>query len=370
VLKASPRQKILLYIITFLVCFLACETFLRIKEHKENKNAIYGFHPYLQNTLNIKDGKLHINSHGFRADEITKSKPYGTYRIFVVGGSTVLCDKMPFEKTHVRVLEKLLKQHYQQQIKIEVLNAGNSWHTTEHSIIKYLFKIKDFDPDLIILWHAANDLYRSFAPKRLCHRKFQSDYSHFWGPISDVVFMHAEENTRFWPKIIPHSFLLNRLYALFEGRFYTDLRKAIRSRKLKAIDISEFPSLKSFRRNLNSMIQVVQNNEVKLILATQPFLYNDGLSEAEKKSIWFPEAFCTNENNEYPNIKSMELGVNLFNSETKKIAELHHIPLVDLEANIPKNGTFFYDDFHYTEKGNKLMAETLFEFIKNNKIIE
>jgi lysophospholipase L1-like esterase len=118
------------------------------------------------------------------------------------------------------------------------------------------------------------------------------------------------------------------------------------------------------------MIQIVQNDQVKFILATQPFLYNNSLSEAEKKSIWFPKAFCTNENNEYPNIKSMEFGVNLFNSETKKIAEFHHIPLVDLEAHIPKNRKYFYDDFHYTEKGNQLMAETLFEFIKNNKIIE
>jgi hypothetical protein len=343
---------------------------LRIKEHQKNKNAIYGFHPFLQNTLNIKDSSLHINSHGFRADEITKAKPEGTYRIFIVGGSTVLCDKMPYEKTHVRILEKLLQQHYQKQIKIEVLNAGNSWHTTEHSIIKYLFKIKDYNPDLIILWHAANDLYRSFAPKRLCHREFQSDYSHFWGPISNVIFEHYEETTRYCPKIIPHSFLLNRLYILFESRFYTDLRKAIRSHKLKEIDVSEFPSLKSFKRNLNSIVKIVQNDQVKLILATQPFIYHEKLSEAEKKRIWFPKAFCINENNEYPNLKSMELGMNLFNSATKKIAEIHQIPLVNLEAHIPKNGKYFYDDFHYTANGNQLMAETLFEFIKNNKIIE
>lgn len=98
VLRISPKHKILFYTIIFLVCFFTCETMLRIKGHQKNKNAIYGFHPFLQNTLNIKDNDLHINSHGFRADEITKAKPEGTYRIFVVGGSTVLCDKVPFEK--------------------------------------------------------------------------------------------------------------------------------------------------------------------------------------------------------------------------------------------------------------------------------
>ena len=113
IFKVTPTHKILLYVIIFLACFLMCEILLRIKEHKRNENAIYGFHPFLQNTLNIKDSRLHINSHGFRADEIIKAKPDGTYRIFVVGGSTVLCDKMPFEKTHARILEKLLQQHYQ-----------------------------------------------------------------------------------------------------------------------------------------------------------------------------------------------------------------------------------------------------------------
>ena len=56
--------------------------------------------------------------------------------------------------------------------------------------------------------------------------------------------------------------------------------------------------------------------------------------------------------------------------ETKKIAELYHIPLVDLKAHIPKNREFFLDDCHYTAKGNQLVAETIFEFIKNKKIIE
>ncbi|MFX0199077.1 MAG: SGNH/GDSL hydrolase family protein [Candidatus Hodarchaeota archaeon] len=367
VLKISPIQKILLYIIILLACFLVCEMILIIRQHNKDEHAIYSFHPFLQNTLNIKDSRLHINSHGFRADEITKAKPDGTYRIFVVGGSTVLCDKRPFDKTHVRILERLLQQHYQNKIKIEVLNAGNSWHTTEHSIIKYLFKIKDFDPDLIILWHAVNDLYRSFAPERLAHRKFQSDYSHFLGPIANIVFKHFKDHARSWPTIIRHSLLLDRIFILFEDRLYSDLRK---SNKLKAIDISEFPSLKSFERNLNSLIQILKNDQVKLILATQPFLYHEKLSEAERVMIWFPEFFCIDENREYPNLKSMELGMNLFNSVTEKIAEIHHIPLVDLEAHVPKNRAFFYDDFHYTEKGNQLIAETLFEFIKNNKIIE
>ncbi len=366
----SPIHKILFYTVILLVCLTASEVLLRLKEHEQNKNAIFGFHPFLQNTQNINDSKLNINSHGFRGNEITEAKTAGTYRIFVLGGSSVLCDKVPFEKSHARILERMLHQHYQNQMKIEVLNAGDHWHTTEHSIIKYLFKIKDFQPDLVILWHGINDLYRSFSSKRLAFKKFQSDYSHFLGPVSDIVSKHFEENKRLWPTITVHSRTHYRIFTLFESKLYTDLRKHLQSNKFKTIDISEFPSLKSFQRNLNSFIQITHNDRVKLILATQPFLYHEGLSEAEKSSIWFPKWFCVNENNEYPDFKSMELGMNLFNSETKKIAEIYNIPLVDLEARVPKNLDYFLDDCHYTEKGNQLIAETIFEFIKNNKLIE
>ncbi|MEJ2705636.1 MAG: SGNH/GDSL hydrolase family protein [Sedimentisphaerales bacterium] len=277
---------------------------------------------------------------------------------------------MPFEKTHVRILEKLLQEHYQRQIKIEVLNAGNSWHTSEHSIIKYLFKIKDYDPDLIIVWHAINDLYRSFTPERLVHRDFQPDYSHFWGPLSDIIMGHFDANTRLWPTVTLHSHIIGRLRYFLSKWLYSDLRNFIQTRRNKEIDVSEFPSLKSFARNLTSLIQITQNDRVKLVLATQPFLYNAQLSEAEKKTIWFPQSFCTNKNNEYPNLRSMELGMNLFNAKTKRIAALHRIPLIDLEARVPKNQDYFVDDCHYTVKGNQLIAETIFEFIKAKDIIE
>jgi lysophospholipase L1-like esterase len=362
--------KVVFCMVSFAACFWVAETILRVRGHEQYEKPFYSCHPFLQNSLNIRDSQLHVNSHGFRGEEITKTKPDGTYRIFVVGGSTVLCDKASYEQSHVRILEKLLQRHYQDTMKIEVMNAGNSWHTSEHSLIKYLFKIKDYDPDLIILWHAINDLYRSFAPQRLARREFQTDYSHFWGPFSNIIMEHFDAEAGFYPTITLHSHIGDRFVHVLKTWPYSDIRNAIQARRNREIDVFEFPSRASFTRNLTSLIHIMQDDRVELVLATQPFLYNTQLTQAEKQTIWFPQAFCINKDNEYPSLASMERGMNQFNSETKRIAALHDIPLIDLEPQVPKNHEYFLDDCHYTPKGNQRVAETIFEFVVGKNIIE
>ncbi len=193
IIRISSKSKIVFYGLLFLLCILPFELLLRSHEkQKFNQTAIYEVHPFLQNQLNIHDTHSHINSSGFRGENIQKHKPAEIFRVFVMGGSTVFGWGVPFEQSHVRILEKHLKQFYPNR-KIEVLNAGASWHSSEHSVIKYLFKIKDFQPDLIILWHGINDLYRLFPSEKFSSvREFQADYSHFLGPMASMVFQHFE----------------------------------------------------------------------------------------------------------------------------------------------------------------------------------
>jgi hypothetical protein len=160
-LVITPFHKIAFYSCLLVAILLPAELLLRVFQEAE-PNFLGSFHPYLQNRLKANDEETHINSHGFRGEEITLQKPDGVIRIFVIGGSTVYCDRIPYESSHVRRLEKTLASHYPDHT-IEVLNAGNHWHTTQHSLIKYLFKIKEYEPDLIILLHTINDLYRSFS---------------------------------------------------------------------------------------------------------------------------------------------------------------------------------------------------------------
>ena len=59
----------------------------------------------------------------------TADKPANTYRIFVLGGSTVFCGRLPYEQTHCALMQERL-QAANPDVKIEVLNAGVSGDTS------------------------------------------------------------------------------------------------------------------------------------------------------------------------------------------------------------------------------------------------
>lgn len=100
---------------------------------------------------------ININSHGFRGPEFSESKPDDTYRIFVLGGSTMYGWGTTSDST---TIPGHLQAMYDEQdlfLKTEVINAGipNIVSFTEHWMIKT--RLLDMDPDLFIIYDGLND---------------------------------------------------------------------------------------------------------------------------------------------------------------------------------------------------------------------
>ncbi|MFQ5506855.1 MAG: hypothetical protein ACE5F1_18950, partial [Planctomycetota bacterium] len=104
--RLGPGQRVAIAVLGLVLLVGPCEVAFRVNRRNQ-KRTIAALHPFLQNQ-NLP-GRLHVNSHGFRGEEIQKEKPDGAFRIFVMGGSTVFCERVPFEKSHVRLLEKKLR---------------------------------------------------------------------------------------------------------------------------------------------------------------------------------------------------------------------------------------------------------------------
>jgi len=104
-----------------------------------------------------------INNEGFRGSEILKEKPANTYRIFVVGGSTVFGDSSTSDNT---TIPGYLQQEFDKtnlDFKVEVINAGQmgmySWgelQTVKNTLIHY-------NPDLVIIYDGWNDLINPYS---------------------------------------------------------------------------------------------------------------------------------------------------------------------------------------------------------------
>ena len=97
------------------------------------------------------------NSHGFRGVEFSAEKPPDTYRIFLIGGSTMFGEHVDESGTKSTHLQKLFADQ-NLDFDIEVINAGisSAWSKTEIRMVKE--KIINYDPDLLIVFDGWNDV--------------------------------------------------------------------------------------------------------------------------------------------------------------------------------------------------------------------
>ena len=105
---------------------------------------------------------LNINSHGFRGGEITLEKPNNTYRIFMVGGSTMFGMGATSDEKTIPGFTQTLMDKLELNYDIEVINAGIQNANTQTEITLIEQKIIKFNPDLIIMYDGWNDIREGF----------------------------------------------------------------------------------------------------------------------------------------------------------------------------------------------------------------
>ena len=106
-----------------------------------------------------------FNSHGFRGDEFSEIKPPNTYRIFMVGGSTLFgSGESSDDATIPSILQKIFDSDNSIIQKIEVINAGFAGAYTK-SEFESLADLNKFQPDLVIVYDGLNDLKADYPVK-------------------------------------------------------------------------------------------------------------------------------------------------------------------------------------------------------------
>lgn len=382
----TPKKKLLAYIAIAFSLLICVETFLRLK-HLYPRTQPYTFsleniHPFLQGRLTTKNNEenpnLNINSYGFRGEEMIKEKPAKTFRVFFLGGSTVLNNGVAYEQSAQKLLQDQLQLEYPNK-RIEILNAGMDGYTSEHVVIQYAFYIKDFQPDLLIAWHGINDLYYSCTGGPLAYGSYQPDYSHNLSALSPILkTYYAKKNLPISLNMhlvtfdfIQHFFRYN-LYSDINPRFNIDVARALQKRGMivsREVSLTNFPSLPAYERNLHTFIQMVQQDNVPFILGNQAYVYRTDLDANYVLPHWYMQTNCA-EGRNYPNTSSLIHGMTLFNKVTQDVAKKDKVPFVDFESQLPKTFEYFTDDTHYTALGNAKISDILFSAITKGKYIK
>jgi len=298
----------------------------------DHYNKIMYMIPYRHHEPNQHFSTLNINNEGFRGNEISFIKPDNTYRIFMVGGSTTFSSGSSSDNT---TITGYLQQNFDQSEinkKIEVINAGHdgmfSWDETES--IKN--KIVNYDPDLIIIYNGANDLQYSYD----YIEKFMSNKSDF-----NKVEDKARGMTSFYKTLIVGN--------LFSKSIQKSINESKGTKPLDTENISERISLWKNKQIENCKIGNEQGFDTLIIL--QPIIDIDKkpLTDFEKKA--------------FKNVEDWPNSYQLFANEFEKLNSFceNTVDLRNVFEGIEE--PLFYDWAHLGDKGNKIIADRIFEEI-------
>ena len=115
------------------------------------------------------NGKLvsytNLNSHGFRGEEFSQVKAPNTYRIFLVGGSTMFGDGTYSDETTIPGIMQKIADRQQLGLNVEIINGGTRGGNTISEVKMVEQKIVNFQPDLVVMYDGWNNLQARYEPQ-------------------------------------------------------------------------------------------------------------------------------------------------------------------------------------------------------------
>lgn len=167
----TPRKKLLpklaLSLGLTLLLLLGVEGAVRVRQWTKYGTAgqIYEFELHPASGLMIpiagrETATMSINSLGFRGPEL-ETKAEGDRRIAFLGGSTTFCAEASADRaTWPSLVAEALAERFPGQ-RWDYVNAGVGGYSTEQSVLNLEHRVAPLEPDVIVIYHATNDLTRN-----------------------------------------------------------------------------------------------------------------------------------------------------------------------------------------------------------------
>jgi lysophospholipase L1-like esterase len=272
----------------------------------------------------------------------------GVTRVTTLGGSTTHGGHLPPEQRYPAVLEDVLSE----AAPHEVLNAGMDWWTSKHSHANYVNYLRRWNPEVVVVMHAINDLYRSFSPHGYALGDYDPQWTHFFGP--------AIRGAR--PRSLLGRIRTNFAALEFDRRWFANWRF-----QEEDLPVEAFLSLPDFEFSLRSLVRTLVQDGARVVLVTQPSIYRVDLEEEALARLWFPETFCTTRDGllrrRQPSVRSMAEAMEAFNAVVARVAQEEGVALADAASRVPRTLEYFGDDVHYTQAGAATLAEVVAEAV-------
>ncbi len=260
----------------------------------------------------------------------------GAVKIFALGGSTTAWKDSTGQGWPDRAQVLLNKTLEAEGKQVLVENLGKEWYTSQHTLINYAINLRSHKPQIILVMHAINDLLVNADFSYFSGGQFSDDYGHFHGPLSRML----------QPPRGPFAAIADKVRLAW----YYEPREIIHN--------EYFPGLVSFRRNLQTLIDLARVDGVKVVLITQPYFLKERMTRAEMDSLYMLKHEAIGPSKQW-DLKTALSGMRQYNQAAVEVASENKLLLIDLEKTIPKTAEFFSDEVHYRDKAFPIIAETI-----------
>jgi len=289
-------------------------------------------------------GPIQINSRGFRSPEIEVPKPPGTVRIAFLGASTTFCAEVSSNAmTWPHLVWKSLRQRWP-DARIDYVNAGVSGYSVKSSVKNLAYRVRPLDPDVIVIYHATNDLsgnsFAQAAAQGIVQRQTEQDLT--WPAKYSLLWYLVEKNLR----------------VIYSKQKATESNGKIR------LDIGVLK--KPFERDLLELVKESQKIADFVVIITFSTRLRPDQSPDEQRAAAVTSLYYM----PYMSIDDLLRGFAAYNDVIRDVATRTGAFLIEGENDIPGDARHFVDSVHFTDEGSRKMAERVAAALIKNPTLE
>ena len=289
-----------------------------------------------------------VNSLGFRNKEFNLKKDKNKIRIITLGGSTTIGLESPDNKTYPYQLEELLNE---KNNTYEVINMGFSGKSL--NFIKNLFfnEAHKYEPDIIVIYSNRNSILY--------------DGSSVEPNFKNTKLLNL--NYYFQENIMTYRLLWRVYKKIVNFNLQSDYLKSPFQKK----GISEKYLTHDYKNSLTEIINFSKEKKIKVILVKQAYFFEPNIiPELNKFSV---EELIKNYKEDFF-IKQYQLKIDvnfwsvlgtILNKNIDEFKNYENVIIVDPVNELTSSSDNFTDYLHLTPKGNKILANKIYQSIKN-----
>jgi lysophospholipase L1-like esterase len=275
-------------------------------------------------------GPITINRLGFRGPDIAAKKEAGTIRIAFLGASTTFCAEVSSnEATWPHLVADALAAQVPGR-RLEYINGGVPGYVVRRSIENLAVRVAPLEPDVIVIYHAANDLSRELrqlaAKEGVIERASLAERS--WLARQSLLWDLVEKNVR-----ILTSQAAARQNA---GRL-----------KVAPSQLGD-----AFRQDLIELVSE-SKKRAKLVAIATFAIQSRATQDEEQQRRGSASAFVYMP---FMTPKSLIDAYARYNDVIREVARDTGILLIEGESSIPGDPVHFADTVHFTDAGSERMA--------------